>query len=235
MTDDNSLQSQVLKDGKVVQSGSKYDLMKEASGELAYLIAAHNQTLSQIRSWKEHDSLISTNRKVKQKELRDVKQHNQKGCSEILERSYQKDREFGRVKWHVYHTFVTSAYKGALVPVLLFCQVLFQGLQIGGNYWIAWATVKENRVTKEKLIGIFVLLSASSSLFILGRGVLLANVAFETAQQLFLGMITSIFRAPMSFFDTTPSSQILNRVSSLIFSFYSLLSGQEDITILSFN
>ncbi|KAG6518918.1 putative ABC transporter C family member 15 [Zingiber officinale] len=205
----------VLKDGKVVQSGSKYeDLMKEASGELACLIAAHNQTLTQIRSWKEHDSLISTNGKVRHKELRDVKQHNQKGCSEILERSYQRDREFGRVKWHVYHTFVTSAYKGALVPVLLLFQVLFQGLQIGSNYWISWATEKEDQVSKEKLIGIFVLLSASSSMFILGRGVLLATVAFETAQKLFLGMITSIFRAPMSFFDTTPSSRILNRSSS---------------------
>ncbi|KAG6521811.1 hypothetical protein ZIOFF_018944 [Zingiber officinale] len=118
----------VLKDGKVVQSGSKYeDLMKEASGELAFL---------------------------------------------------------------------------------------FQGLQIGSNYWISWATEKEDQVSKEKLIEIFVLLSASSSMFILGRGVLLAAVAFETAQKLFLGMITSIFRAPMSFFDTTPSSRILNRSSS---------------------
>lgn len=136
------------------------------------------------------------------------------------------------MKWHVYHTFVTSAYKGALVPVLLLFQVLFQGLQIGSNYWISWATEKEDQVSKEKLIGIFVLLSASSSMFILGRGVLLATVAFETAQKLFLGMITSIFRAPMSFFDTTPSSRILNRVSSLIFSLSSLLSGQKDISLL---
>lgn len=34
----------------------------------------------------------------------------------------------------------------------------------------------------------------------------MAAVVVETTQHLFLGMITSVFRAPISFFDTTPSS-----------------------------
>ncbi|GAU30251.1 hypothetical protein TSUD_68030 [Trifolium subterraneum] len=42
----------------------------------------------------------------------------------------------------------------------------------------------------------------------------MATVAVETAQRLFHGMITSVFRAPVSFFDTTPSSRILSRSST---------------------
>jgi hypothetical protein len=40
----------------------------------------------------------------------------------------------------------------------------------------------------------------------------MATVVVETAQPLFHGMIISIFWAAVSFFDTTPSSRILNRV-----------------------
>lgn len=131
----------------------------------------------------------------------------------ILGRTEQEDAVSGRVKWQVYSTFVTSAYKGALVLPVLLCQVLFQGLQMASNYWIAWGTEEEGRVTRERLIGIFVLMSGGSSFFILGRAVMLSTIAIETAQKLYVGMITSIFRAPLSFFDSTPSSRILNRVS----------------------
>lgn len=92
---------------------------------------------------------------------------------------------------------------------------LFQGLQMGSNYWIAWATYQEGKVSREKMIGIFVLMLGGSSLFILGRAVLLTTIAIETAQRLFHGMITSVFHAPISLFDSTPSSRILNRVSFL--------------------
>ncbi|KAM7488727.1 hypothetical protein LguiB_026211 [Lonicera macranthoides] len=57
-------------------------------------------------------------------------------------------------------------------------------------------------------------MSGESSIFIMGRALLLSTIANETAQRLFLGMITSIFQAPISFFDSTPSSRILNRSST---------------------
>ncbi|KAJ0969122.1 hypothetical protein J5N97_021999 [Dioscorea zingiberensis] len=88
------------------------------------------------------------------------------------------------------------------------------GLQICSSYWIAWASEKEDIVSKEKMLGVFVVLSIGSSVFVLGRAVLLATIAIETAQKLFLGMMKSVFRAPIFFFDTTPSSRILNRSST---------------------
>ncbi|CAL9163031.1 unnamed protein product [Musa hybrid cultivar] len=204
----------VLKDGKVVQSGKYEDLMMDSNGDLVQQIAAHNQSLSQVSPSKEHSSSITTRHRMKKENHAEVKLFDQSKVSELSERSCEEEREFGRVKWHVYHTFVTSAYKGAFIPVLLFCQVLFQGLQMGSNYWVAWATEKEDRVSREKLIGIFILLSASSSVFVLGRAVLLSTIAIETAQKLFVGMITSIIKAPMSFFDSTHTSRILNRSST---------------------
>ncbi|XP_074586209.1 putative ABC transporter C family member 15 [Curcuma longa] len=206
----------VLRDGKVVQSGKYQELMEEADGELVQQMAAHNESLSQVSTSDENGLSVSMSHKLKKKKkkLREAKHYGDNGISELIERSQEEEREFGRVKWHVYRTFVTSAYRGALVPLLLLCQVLFQALQMGSNYWIAWATEKDGRVSRETMLGGFVILSASSSVFVLGRAVLLATIAIETARRLFLGMITNIVRAPMSFFDTTPSSRILNRSST---------------------
>ncbi|KAG4921806.1 hypothetical protein JHK86_050619 [Glycine max] len=79
-------------------------------------------------------------------------------------------------------------------------------MQMGSNYWISWATKQKGRVNNKQLMGTFALLSFGGTIFILGRIVLMAANAMETAQHLFLGMITSFFRAPVSYFDTTPSS-----------------------------
>ncbi|CAI8617007.1 unnamed protein product [Vicia faba] len=86
--------------------------------------------------------------------------------------------------------------------------------RMGSNYWMSWATEQKGRVDNAQLMGMFALLSGGSSIFILGRTVLMAKIAVETAQRLFHGMITSVFRAPVSFFDTTPSSRILSRSST---------------------
>ncbi|KAG5066419.1 hypothetical protein JHK86_010150 [Glycine max] len=61
-------------------------------------------------------------------------------------------------------------------------------------------------------MGMFALLSFGGTIFILGRTVLMTTIDVETAQRLFLGMITSVLMAPISFFDTTPSSQIMSRI-----------------------
>ncbi|CAM0884177.1 unnamed protein product [Alopecurus aequalis] len=198
----------VMKDGRIVQSGKYGDLIADKEGELSKQMAAHNQSLSQVNPAKAH-SLTKSKQRKKQIDRTEI----ESDCH-VIGRECEEERESGRVKWDVYRKFVTAAYGGGLIPVILLCQIFFQGLQISSNYWIAWAAERDDQVSKKKMIGIFVLLSAGSSAFILGRAVFLSTIAIETAQHLFLGMTRNIFRAPMSFFDSTPSSRILNRAST---------------------
>lgn len=198
-----------MKDGRIIQFGKYDDLIADKEGELSKQMDAHNKSLSQVTPAKVHGLTRNKKHKKKQMEVTEIEpDHN------VLGRESEEERESGRVKWDIYHKFVTSAYRGALVPVILACQVLFQALQICSNYWIAWASSQE-QVSREKMIGIFVLLSAGSSAFIMGRAFVLSAIAIETAQQLFLSMIKNIFRAPINFFDSTPSIRILNRVSTV--------------------
>ncbi|GJN18722.1 hypothetical protein PR202_gb05915 [Eleusine coracana subsp. coracana] len=196
----------VMKDGRIVQSGKYDDLMVDQDGELSKQMDAHNQSLSQVTPAKVHGLARNKKCKKKQMELTEIQpDHN------VLERESEEERVSGPVKWNIYRKFVTSAYNGALIPIIIGCQVLFQALQICSNYWIAWASERQEQVSREKMIGIFVMLSAGSSAFILCRAFVLTTIAIETAQKLFLAMTKNIFRAPISFFDSTPSSRILNR------------------------
>ncbi|XP_059316383.1 putative ABC transporter C family member 15 [Lycium ferocissimum] len=203
----------VMKDGRIVQSGKYNELIADPDGELLRHMEAHGKSLHQVNPSQKCSCLTKGKHQNNQSEVEEC--FEDLTCdNRILGRTQQEDAVSGRVKWKVYSTFVTSAYKGALVLPVLLCQVLFQGLQIASNYWIAWGTEEEGRVTSERLIGIFVLMSGGSSFFILGRAVMLSTIAIETAQKLYIGMITSLFRAPLSFFDSTPSSRILNRSST---------------------
>ncbi|KAK9104208.1 hypothetical protein Scep_021052 [Stephania cephalantha] len=199
----------VMKDGEIVQSGKYEELIAVSDGELVRLMAAHSQSVSQVSSVQDCEL-----NPVNQTESTSGKPDADYDNGKLQDVNHEEETESGRVKWRVYSTFMTLAYKGALVPVILFCHVLFQGLQISSNYWLAWATEEEGRVGNEKLIGIFALLAGGSSFFVFCRAVLLSTVAIKTAQKIFLGMINSVFRAPLSFFDITPSSRILNRSST---------------------
>ena len=198
-----------MKNGHVVQSGKYAELISDSNGELARHIAAHRKSLNGVEPFKEDKPHL----KPCQMEAQDENSSLTLGNGDLM-RTQEEESQTGRVKWSVYSTFITSAYKGTLVPVVLLCQVFFQILQMGSNYWISWATEEEGKVSREQLIGIFILMSGVSSVFILGRAIVMATIAIETAQRMFLGMVTSIFAAPISFFDVKPSSQILNRVNT---------------------
>ncbi|KAK3040790.1 hypothetical protein RJ639_029134 [Escallonia herrerae] len=205
----------VMKDGMIVQSGRYKDLIAEPDSELVRQMAAHNRSLNQVNPPQQCNCIAKGHNQKNQTEVTEEESFEKPTSNiRILDRTRQEETETGRVSWHVYSTFVTSAYKGALVPIILLCHILFQGLQMASNYWIAWGTEQEGRVSRQQLIGMFVLISGGSSIFILGRAVLLSSTVIETAQRLFLGMITSVSRAPLSFFDSTPSSRILYRSST---------------------
>ncbi|KAJ8556346.1 hypothetical protein K7X08_023104 [Anisodus acutangulus] len=91
--------------------------------------------------------------------------------------------------------------------------------QIASNYWMAWSCLTGDAAPiAEKMnfiLSVYVLLAVGSSLCMLVQSSFLAKTGLRTAEKLFSNMLHSILRAPMSFFDSTPTGRILNRVSYL--------------------
>ncbi|CAI0449804.1 unnamed protein product [Linum tenue] len=65
-----------------------------------------------------------------------------------------------------------------------------------------------------KLIGVYLLIGVGSTVFLLTRGLSTVILNMQSSRSLFSQLLNSLFRAPMSFYDSTPLGRILSRVSS---------------------
>lgn len=220
----------VMKDGRITQAG-KYNNILDSGGDFMELVGAHKEALSAIGSTVAQSASKTSNiseecngKESVPKSIRKDK-HAPKQNGKVEESEGQKgqiiqeeEREKGKVGFSVYWKYITTAYGGALVPFILLGQILFQVLQIGSNYWMAWATPvskdAEGPVGVSTLISVYVYLAIASAFCILARALLLSTAGYRTATILFSKMHYAIFRAPMSFFDATPSGRILNRAST---------------------
>ncbi|KAF8013829.1 hypothetical protein BT93_I1631 [Corymbia citriodora subsp. variegata] len=220
----------VMRDGRIAQAGKFEDLLKQDTG-FEVLVGAHSEALESILTV-ENSSRTTQDPTADGKsnkgfdstsEIQPRKHDSEHDLSmEISEKEgrlvQDEEREKGSIGKEVYWSYLTTVKGGGLVPIILLLQSTFQIFLLASNYWMAWAfppTSDTEPVYKMDIIMlVYILLAVGSALCILLRAMLLAVAALWTAQTLFTKMLQSVMRAPMAFFDSTPTGRILNRAST---------------------
>ncbi|XP_029127876.1 ABC transporter C family member 3-like isoform X2 [Cajanus cajan] len=220
----------VMREGRITQSG-KYNDILQSDTDFMELVGANTEALSSVMSsermltfktlsvaTKDTDSLSDFELEQTQKNEDD---HHTKSDDTVEPKGQlvqDEERENGRVGFKVYWKYITTAYGGAFVPFILLSQILTMIFQIGSNYWMTLETpvsaTAETDIESFTLMVIYVALAIGSSFFILVISVLKLIAGYKTATVLFNKMHLCFFRAPMSFFDATPSGRIINRASA---------------------
>ncbi|KAJ0255573.1 ABC transporter C family member 9 [Hirschfeldia incana] len=217
----------VMQNGRVMQAGKFQELLKQNIG-FEVLVGAHNDALESIlsiekssRNFKEEAkedddaAAIAESLQTQRDSEHNISTENKKKEAKLVQ---DEETEKGVIGKEVYLAYLRTVKGGLLVPIIILAQSCFQMLQIASNYWMAWTappTAESTpKLSMDKILLVYALLAAGSSLCVLARTILVAIGGLSTAEKFFSRMLCSIFRAPMSFFDSTPTGRILNRVST---------------------
>lgn len=236
-----------MQKGKIIQAGRFEELLEQNIG-FEVLVGAHSQALESILT------VENTERTSKDSMIDDESNIDAPSNDELLHTRHEsehnislakgekagklvqdEEREKGSIGKEVYWSYLTAVKGGALVPFILLAQSSFQVLQVASNYWMAWScpptSESKPKLGMRNILFVYTLLSVASSLCVLLRAILVAKAGLWTAQKLFINMLHSVLRAPMAFFDSTPTGRILNRVQILSIYVSLLISISTDSNI----
>ncbi|CBI34441.3 unnamed protein product, partial [Vitis vinifera] len=199
----------LMSEGEILQAAT-YDQLMHSSQEFQDLVNAHNAMVGSERQ-PEHDSTQKS--KIRKGEIQKIyteKQLRETSGEQLIKK---EEREMGDTGLKPYLQYLEYS-KGFLYFFLsTLSHVIFVVGQLVQNYWLA-ANVQNFSVSQLKLIAVYTGIGLSLSFFSSLRSFFVVLLGLGASQSIFSTLLSSFFRAPMSFYDSTPLGRILSRVSS---------------------
>ncbi|KAB1204954.1 ABC transporter C family member 10 [Morella rubra] len=199
----------LMSDGKILQEGPYHGLLA-SSKEFQDLVNAHKETAGSERF-----ALLNSSHTCGTSSGETRKNYEEKQCKahEGDQLIKQEEREKGDTGFKPYMQYLNQN-KGFLYFSIASVSHLIVAIgQILQNSWMA-ANVDDPHVSTLRLVLVYLLIGLAAILFLLSRSLCTVVSGLKSSESLFAQLLSSLFHAPMSFYDSTPLGRILSRVSS---------------------
>ncbi|CAJ2629921.1 unnamed protein product [Trifolium pratense] len=201
----------LMSDGEILQA-APYQHLLTSSKDFQDLVNAHKETAGSDRLMDVTSSERNSN-SVKEIRKTYVEKENQFEAPKGDQLIKQEEREIGDQGSKPYLQYLSQNKGYIYFSVAVLSQLIFVIGQILQNSWMA-ANVDNPKVSTLKLILVYLSIGVTSTIFLLTRSLFTVALGLQSSKSLFLQLLNSLFRAPMSFYDSTPLGRILSRVSS---------------------
>ncbi|KAL8158488.1 hypothetical protein V2J09_000025 [Rumex salicifolius] len=202
----------LMSDGEVLRSGHYHELLSSCP-EFVELINAHKETAGSSERLAEVATLDQGPNNPAEKEIKKTIVEQQSKASNGDQLIKLEEREVGNTGLTPYMQYMSQRNGYIYFSLAVLPHLVFVSGQISQNAWMA-ANVGNHDVSMLKLIGVYLVLGLCSLMFLLIRYLSTVTLGLQSSRSMFSQLLTSLFRAPMSFYDSTPLGRILSRVSS---------------------
>ncbi|KAK9147331.1 hypothetical protein Scep_006088 [Stephania cephalantha] len=199
----------LMSDGEIVGS-APYNQLLASSEEFQNLVNAHKETAGSERLSK---VVLPRRAEISSKEIKKTYNGMQEKASKRNQLIKQEEREAGDVGLKPYKQYLGQNKGYLYFSFACISQLIFVIGQISQNSWMA-ANVANTLVSETRLIVVYLAIGCGSLFFLLFRSLSVVTLGMQSSKSLFSQLQHSLFRAPMSFYDSTPLGRILSRVSA---------------------
>ncbi|KXS18959.1 hypothetical protein M427DRAFT_95715 [Gonapodya prolifera JEL478] len=200
-------------DGRIVEQGTYADLVASEGGYLQSMVKEYGGA-------NDDDSNLPKEVDVQKKKAADKSLHDlaktkrragTKGQDGTL--MSEEEKMEGAVAFKVYKDYFRLAGGWIVVLGIVASLALTQGARIATDSWLAAFT--SNRLAGDMgyFSGVYIAWGTSQGIAVLVTGYLFSTGCIWASRRLHASAADRLFRAPISFFDTTPVGRIMNRFS----------------------
>ncbi|XVE64741.1 hypothetical protein DITRI_Ditri07aG0125600 [Diplodiscus trichospermus] len=195
--------------GEITEAGT-YDQLLASSEKFQDLVNAHNNTIGS-----ETDILCSSRRRAMTSKgvIQNVHVKKQPIAPTGEQIIKQEERETGDTGFKPYMQYLRHNKGFLYFTLAVLFHVIFIVGQLMQNYWLA-VYIQNYQISRTELLTVFTVIGCTLAVFLLLRSFYVVLLGCAASESIFSTLLKSLFRASMSFYDSTPLGRILSRVSS---------------------
>uniref|UniRef100_A0A6M2EBS8 ABC-type xenobiotic transporter n=1 Tax=Populus davidiana TaxID=266767 RepID=A0A6M2EBS8_9ROSI len=200
----------LMSGGEIIRSDT-YSQLMASSQELQDLVNAHKNTAGSDTQV-EYDSSkrAETSKTEEIQKVHSKEKLRAPSGDQLIKR---EERESGDTGFKPYIQYLSQRKGFLYFSLAIITHLIFIFGQVVQSYWLA-ANIQNSHVSRVTMFTVYSVIGCSLAVFLLLRSFFLVQLGCGASESIFSTLLTSLFRAPMSFYDSTPLGRILSRVSS---------------------